>query len=414
MVDMKCTDEEILAALTVGNKTKQEIADGLDISTRSLRKRCARMRREGRINLDGSLPSQFPGMGREITKVTTHLDADGHVNGLHVTEKPSYGEHAQIIDAPIIRQSRYTGKDGEVIGQWDIRVPEATQQAQMALIEGFTATLTPLPPQAQLDGALSAQLRNQYVFSDVHVGCMADSDNPNSLEEDEELIAACFELMVARAPKAESATVVILGDWFHFDSLLPLTVASKNVLFANAHFPQMVKSGIRIMRRLLTAALFYHEVVEVVIAEGNHDPASALWMREMFKALYENEPRISFVDEDRPFSATVFGDTFLGYHHGHIKTIKNEKDLAIIFAAIFPELWGKTTNRYIHTGHLHHIEEKDVGGVSIRQHPTLSRLDNYAKRHAFLGTNAAICTTYSTRYGEVSRTYITPEMLMLS
>lgn len=414
MADQKATDQEIIDLLVEGNLTRRAMASKLGITDRRLRTRIKNMRQDGRINADQFLPVQFPGMGREITKVTSHTDKFGDVVGQHITEKPSYGEHTPIIDAPIVRQSRYTGKDGEVIGQWDIRVPDATQEAMEALIEGIKATITPLPPQAQQQHSLTGQLRNQYVFSDVHIGLMADVDTETGLEHTEDLIARTFELMVQRSLMSTSATIVILGDWFHFDSLLPLTVASKNVLFANAHFPQMVRSGLKIMRRLITAALFKHHSVEVVIAEGNHDPASSLWMRELFKILYENETRVSFVETDTPFSASVFGDTFLGYHHGHVKTIKNSKDLAIIFAALYPKMWGDTTKRYIHTGHLHHSEEKEEGGVYIRQHPTLAKTDNYARRHAFLGQGAAIATTYSDRYGEVSRTYVTPEMMMLS
>ena len=36
-----------------------------------------------------------------------------------------------------------------------------------------------------------------------------------------------------------------------------------------------------------------HEHVHIIMADANHDPASEIWLREMFAAVYEEEPRLS-------------------------------------------------------------------------------------------------------------------------
>jgi hypothetical protein len=51
-----------------------------------------------------------------------------------------------------------------------------------------------------------------------------------------------------------------------------------------------------------------HKNVHVILAEGNHDMASSVWLRTMFKALYENEPRITVDDSALPYYAHEFGN----------------------------------------------------------------------------------------------------------
>jgi hypothetical protein len=36
-----------------------------------------------------------------------------------------------------------------------------------------------------------------------------------------------------------------------------------------------------------------HERLHLIMADANHDPASEIWLREMFAAHYEDEPRIT-------------------------------------------------------------------------------------------------------------------------
>jgi hypothetical protein len=86
-----------------------------------------------------------------------------------------------------------------------------------------------------------------------------------------------------------------------------------------------------------------HEKVVVLMAEGNHDMASSVWLRVMFRALYENEPRVEVIDSELPYYCHQHGKTMLAFHHGHLK--KNDQ-LPLLFASQYPEVWGATTKRY--------------------------------------------------------------------
>jgi hypothetical protein len=169
-----------------------------------------------------------------------------------------------------------------------------------------------------------------------------------------------------------------------------------------------VDASLRILRRLIDIALMKHQYVVVLMGEGNHDMASSIWLRAMFKALYENEPRVRIIDSELPYYAWQHGKTMLCFHHGHLS--KNES-LPLLFAAQFPAMWGTTVKRYAHTGHRHHIDEKEHPGMLVVQHPTLAAKDAYAARGGWLSERQASAITYHAEYGQVARNIVTPEML---
>ena len=47
------------------------------------------------------------------------------------------------------------------------------------------------------------------------------------------------------------------------------------------------------------------------MAEGNHDPASSIWLRALFGALYENEPRVEVIDSPLPCYVHQHGQTMI-------------------------------------------------------------------------------------------------------
>lgn len=199
-----------------------------------------------------------------------------------------------------------------------------------------------------------------------------------------------------------------LGDFLHSDGISPVTPTSGHVLDADGRFSKVVQVAVRILRRMVDLALMRHEKVLVLMAEGNHDISSSIWLRAMFAALYEREPRVEVIDSPLPYYAYQHGKTMLAWHHGHLR--KNDQ-LPLLFAAQFPKLWGATTKRYVHTGHRHHVEEREHSGMTVIQHPTLTARDAYAARGGWIAERQATAITYHAEYGQVARNTVVPEML---
>ena len=308
--------------------------------------------------------------------------------------------------------STYYNAEGKPAGQW-VKASlshQALVEAMKEAIDGFKDEILP----ASLIAAPQAteeHLCNLYTFTDYHLGMLAwhkEGGSDWSIAIAEKTILAALSQMIDQSPKAHTAVVNIQGDFLHTDGKTPVTPASKHVLDADSRFPKIRRSAIRIIRSLVAISLSRHQEVRLIIAEGNHDEESAGWLSDLFAVHYEEDPRVTVNDSVLPFYVFEWGSTMLGVHHGH--KVKNES-LPLLFAAQFPQEWGRTTRREIHCGHRPHRDEKEYNGAVVVQHPTLAARDAYAARGGWIADRAAWAITYHKKYGAVGRVMITTEML---
>jgi hypothetical protein len=311
--------------------------------------------------------------------------------------------------------STYYNAEGKPAGQW-VKASlshQALVDAMRESIDGFKDEILPASVIVAPEGS-EEHLCNLYTFTDYHLGMLAwhkEGGSDWSIAIAEKTILAALVQMVNQSPNAHTAVLNIQGDFLHTDGKTPVTPASKHVLDADSRFPKIRRSAIRIIRSLVAICLQRHQEVRLIIAEGNHDEESAGWLSDLFAVHYEEEPRVTVNDSVLPFYVFEWGATMLGIHHGH--KVKNES-LPLLFAAQFPQEWGRTTRREIHCGHRHHRDEKEYNGVTVVQHPTLAARDAYAARGGWIADRAAWAITYHKKYGAVGRVMITTEMLEIT
>ena len=308
--------------------------------------------------------------------------------------------------------STYYNADGKPSGQW-VKSSADEQRRQEIIQATFDAMANDLPRVDKIvyKGVPIQTLCNLYTMTDCHVGMLAwhkEGGEDWDLKIAERTLTGCFEQMVMSSPEAGTGIVAQLGDWLHFDGMAAVTPTNHHVLDADGRFSKIVEVSVRILRRLVDFALARHEKVVVLMSEGNHDLVSSIWLRTIFRALYENEPRVFVIDSELPYYVHQHGETMIAFHHGHLK--KNDA-LPMLFAAQFPKIWGTTTKRYAHTGHRHHVEEKEHSGMTVVQHPTLAARDAYAARGGWLAERQVSAITYHAKWGQVSKITVIPEML---
>lgn len=301
---------------------------------------------------------------------------------------------------------------GDVERTWERQSPDAILaiEALRSAVEAMAGEIAPAAPVAAPVGILS-DLLTLYTFTDYHVGMLAwhkEGGADWDLTIAEEMGVKAMAALTAGAPSSKRAIVNIQGDFLHWDGLTAVTPQHGHVLDADGRFSKVVDVAIRLIRHLVAQALAKHEQVTLLICEGNHDLASSLWLRKLFAALYENEPRVTVNDSDLPYYAIEHGKTLLGFHHGHLR--KNNQ-LPALFAAQFREAWGRCPKVYIHTGHRHHKEVKGETGAEVYQHPTLAARDAYAARGGWWSEREITALHYSARYGYAGANNVTPEML---
>lgn len=303
--------------------------------------------------------------------------------------------------------------DGNIKQQWIKSEQDKTQEQEEALrliIDELKSEIKPLKP-VKSPKNKKQDLLNCYVVTDYHMGMMAWHEETGSdwdVKIAESLLYNWFKEAIRTSPDSETAILCQLGDFLHWDGLEAVTPQHKNILDADTRFQKLVRVTIRVFKRIIADLLCKHKNVHVIMAEGNHDPASSIWLRELFSTLYENEPRVTIDINPDPYYCFEHGKTSLFFHHGHRRKPANIDD---VFVAKFRDVFGRTKHSYGHLGHLHSKEVKETNLMVIEQHRTLASNDAYASRGGWITGRDASCITYHKEYGEVGRVTINPDMI---
>jgi hypothetical protein len=274
----------------------------------------------------------------------------------------------------------------------------------------FTETL-PVYKRAPAPARVMAELANMYLLTDYHLGMMAWGEECGEdwdLEKSETLLLAWARYAVEHAPDAELGILAQLGDFLHFDGMSPVTPTHGHQLDAAARFQKVVRTAIRVLRTVIDLMLTKHSRVVVVMATGNHDIDSSVWLREMFHHVYQNEPRLTVDLSPDMYYAVEWGDTSLFFHHGHRKKMS---DISATFVGKFRPMFGGTRFSYGHTGHLHHRDMKEDNLMVVEQHRTLAPSDAHTSGSGFTTGRSTPVVTYHKRFGEVGRLTVSPEMV---
>lgn len=255
-------------------------------------------------------------------------------------------------------------------------------------------------------------LANQFTVTDSHFGMLADADENGdadyNIKEAEKLLLSWFGAAIAMAPNAKVAIFAQLADLMHHDSLESVTPAHRHVLDADSRLQKVIRVVIRVIRQIIGMLLAKHEFVHVVMASGNHDPASSAWMRELLHAMYEDEPRITIDNSSDIYYAYEHGRTGLFYHHGHKKGVAKVDD---VFVGKFKEIYGRCLQCYGHVGHLHSDAVVETNLMRVERHRTLAPADAYSANGGWISGRDAKVITYHKQYGEVNRITVNPMML---
>lgn len=306
----------------------------------------------------------------------------------------------------------YHMRTGEPVLQW-VKTTRDMQAQEQLMRDTVQALMQDVPRAKPIKQGRpgDADLCNVYTLTDCHVGLKAwgrETGIDWDLGIAEDLLTRAFAHVVRVAPPASRCVVAQLGDFLHFDSLVPETPTNRHPLDADSRYSKVVRTAINVLRTVVAEALRRHDSVDLLVAEGNHDMAGSVWLRQLLEVLYENEPRLRVIDGELPYYAIRLGRTMLGWHHGHLR---KPDQLPAIFAAQFAETWGLTTRRYIHTGHLHHVYEREHHGCHVIQHPTLAARDSFSARSGYISDRSITSITYHAEWGQVARTTVVPEML---
>jgi hypothetical protein len=399
------TEEELQQAVEAfkAHPTKKAAADSLRLNVNTFKSRLDAASRKGMLGYSPVME------GFEIVKVSTNPNGDHYIQ-----QKKERGGVFELPEGHIAKgYSTLTDADGRIIQQWT-KTTMADIERDIVIKAVVDALKDELPREKPVirDVTGHDKLLSMYAVTDLHMGALAWHEETGNDDYDlgiaEELIRDWFAAAIALSPNSKYAMLAQMGDLLHWDGFDSVTPTSKHVLDGDSRFPKMVRAAIRVMRHVVRSLLEKHDEVIVVMADANHDPASGVWLREMFAVLYEDEPRVHVETTSQTYYAYKHGDVSLFIHHGHRRKIN---DVDSVFAGKYRDIYGSTKYSYAHLGHLHSDELKSTNLMKVERHETLAAPDSYASNGGWLSNRSAKVITYHKEFGEVGRLTLTPAMV---
>lgn len=302
--------------------------------------------------------------------------------------------------------------DGSIAAQW-VKSQQDPARIRAMIDEVIAGLIDEVPRAKPVKAPKQApnDLLNLYLVTDYHLGMLAWGEETGSdwdTQIAEDMLVAWFAQAMAESPDAETGVFGQLGDFLHWDGWDAVTPASKHLLDADTRFPKLARVAIRAIRRIIDMMLAKHQRVHIIMAEGNHDPTSSVWLRELCAAMYEAEPRITVDTSPDPYYGYMWGKTLLLFHHGHKRKPEN---IDSVFVAKFREEFGQAEYVYAHMGHLHHKRVLETNLMEVEQHETLASADAFASRGGWMSGRSAQVITYGKQYGERARRRIPAQLV---
>jgi hypothetical protein len=232
----------------------------------------------------------------------------------------------------------------------------------------------------------------EMALFDIHFGKLAwgketgQGDYDVNIAEDWFIQAAEKNLNYGESfPRAK--ILYILGqDYLHVENYMNQTPLGGNNLDVDTRLPKIFEVA---MGAAIKVIYMCREVapVEILWVPGNHDMHASYYLSHILKAHFRDDKYVTINNGPKWEKAILWGNLLVGYTHD----AERRQTAAInMLPQMFPELWGKSKYRELHTGHLHKKGEtkykpvQTVGGTVIRRLPTLSVIDKWHSDGRFI------------------------------
>lgn len=285
----------------------------------------------------------------------------------------------------------YHGYDPE---KWEIKTSSNsrnTRETNKGTKHSYNSRITVKPKTALTLDDLKQELTKTYVEPmEVYKNKPVDSKDT--------LVISLFDLhygittaqsikknlanLIYRMKKGYDKIVIISGgDVMHSDIIIGSRTTSGTELD-----PVDMKTAIQNARSFYDAifrtALANSNHVEHYAIGGNHDRTTSYMF---YLILLERFPQVEHHLDDYRLAFKV-GNTGILVAHGDLAM----KDIALLFATQYPDIWNATTNHEVYSGHFHTKNTTDQKGVILRSFGTPKNPDGYEIKMGYLNNRKYI------------------------
>jgi hypothetical protein len=203
--------------------------------------------------------------------------------------------------------------------------------------------------------------RNLFIgLADWHFGITKLEDLQDKLAGMIEVISKGYKQIV----------IGQLGDLFH-SSQIKKSVTMAGTQLEDVDMVTAIKDARAFFDVLITECVRHSKQVTVEHAEGNHSGSIEYMFLLYLEAKY---PDIQVHAHNKYRQAFMLDKVAIMITHGQYG---KRKDLPMLFATEFSDIWSKATTREIITGHFHTQQTNDYQGVIHRQLGTIKPNDSY-------------------------------------
>lgn len=311
--------------------------------------------------------------------------------------------------------STYYNDEGVPTGQWvksqadtQALFEQALEDFKQGLVEDVQGKAKPVDkPTDNKDKNLAAC----YLIGDHHLGMRAW--NKETGQDDYDIDISCkllfnaVDTLTHASKHAHTGILVNLGDFFHANNIKNET-GSGTTLDVDGRAGMVIEAAGRLYKRLITRMLESHKEVWIINVRGNHDPDAALWLNAMIKMYYENEPRVKVFDNYNKFINFTWGDNLVVMHHGDKINVQRIYET---ITRVLAKEWGESKHRFAWTGHIHHKQAHEIGGLHHESWNVLPPPDAWHAASGYGSSRSMTAVLLHKTFGEHSRFKVGAEQL---
>ena len=320
-------------------------------------------------------------------------------------------EHDMIHTVPegysVKGVSTYYNDEGKPVGQW-VKSQSDKEHALRVALDHFKAGLKDeLKGLAKPIKKSKAQKHKDRmavtIVGDHHLGMLAWSpetgDDPWDLQIAQDTLIKGVDKLVGSTGDCSVGVLLNVGDMIHANNLKGETGAG-TPLDVDGRAGKTIRAAGNLFQIIVTRMLQQYDEVWLINARGNHDPDAALWLNEMLRMYYDKEKRVKVFDNFNKFIHFEWGNNFVVTHHGDkIRT----RQLYEAITRDYPQEWGRTKYRFAWTGHIHHKQAEELGGLTWESWSVLPPNDSWHSGAGYGSQRSISCVVLDKEYGEFSR-----------
>ena len=304
--------------------------------------------------------------------------------------------------------------DGDIVLQWHIQEPERQKLEELIaqFVEGFKDEVSGIHTPINAPTGIYDDYMVSYIIGDHHLGLLAHQSETMGEDYDvkisQRLLENAVDRLVSVAPAGKVGVLVNLGDFMHVNDSTSSTPNSKNLLDSDGRYSKTIRAASNVIKRTVLRMLEKHAEVWLVNVRGNHDPDAALWLNEVMRLYFEDDPRVKVFDNASKFIWWQWGKNLVVTHHGD--RIKMSNLHGSIVSNLRKE-WGEAEHTFVWTGHIHHKNQEEYGGALFESWNILAPADAWHAGAGYASSRSMTCVILHKDFGEEGRLKVNVERI---